>query len=233
MRQSNEERASVEDVPYYQIQDNPAPWINDRTETVKTITVNYNYDYRLDSYDTYYDGSQEQEAIDNNRKAVDKTFTVNLTSALDIASIYGDYYDRYLQPTRVVTINRAIPFTAGLTDFVTFKLTRQTTEGQTTVFDRALYRIINIDKINNTAELSYYSDRVEPYTSSVGTIAGMLNVAYKAPNAITTPASYQGNIAYTQSAAYLKIASVTGSSNLPVAPDQSGNIAGYPQQVGE
>lgn len=233
MKQSNTEEASIEDIPYYQITDNPAPWVNDRTDTVKTVTVQYNYDYRTDTYETYYDASREQEAIDNNRKAVDKVFTVNLTSLLDIESIYTDFYDRYVEPTRVVTINRTIPFTAGITDFVTFKLTRQTTAGQNEVFTRALYKVISQDKINNTAELVYFSDRAEPYFS-FGRIAGVGGgIAYKAPDQKLITEPFTGNIAYTKTPAYVRIASITGISGRPASPDQSGNIAGINQQVGE
>ncbi len=166
MRLGNEARASTESIPRAQLFDNPAPWVNDRIDTVKTISVEYNIDYRLDTSDTYYDDSRESEAVENNRKAVDKTFESNLINIDDIIEIYESYYSRFTAPSRTVTINRAYPFEAGLTDFVTFKLVRTIDGEEVTVFENALYKIISYDAVNNTAELAYFSDA--PETTTVG-----------------------------------------------------------------
>ena len=177
MRKSNEERASVEDVPLYQITDNPAGWVSDRTDTVKTISVSYDQDYRLKSGTVYFDGSKEDDALDANLKAIDKPFETNLISESDIIEIYDEYYTRFTAPSRTVTVNRVVPFSAGLTDFVTFKVTRQNDiDGDTDVFPRGIYKIVSIDQNANTAEIIYFSDRPEPFYSQ-GTYAGAKNIS--------------------------------------------------------
>ena len=174
MRKSNVERPSVEDVPYWEISDNPAPWVDDRTDTVKTIAIGYNRDYRQDTFDTYYDSSQEQEAIDNNRKAVDKSEVTNLTTRTDVAEIYDEFYDRFVVPSRTITINRLRPFTAMLTDFFTHKVQRILPGSKQPVFERGLYKITAIDQNAGTAEAVYFSDKPEPYIST-GRAAGVRN----------------------------------------------------------
>lgn len=159
MRESNEERTAVCDIPPREIKDNPAGWVNDRTDTVKTISVTYNQDYRTEETETYYDNSNEQEAIDNNRKAVDKEFNTNLTSASDVAAIYDAYYSRFVVPSRTITVNRTFATSAGLTDFVTFKVTRvNAIDGDKDVFPRGLYKIVDKDPINDTLEIIYFRD---------------------------------------------------------------------------
>jgi hypothetical protein len=166
MRKSNEERASSEDVPLFQITDNPAGWVSDRTDTVKTIAVSYDHDYRLKAGTTYFDDTNEEAALTSNLKAIDKTFETNLISESDIIEIYDEYYTRFTAPSRTVTVNRVIPWMAGLTDFVTFKVTRQSTiDGDTDVFPRGIYKIVELDQNSNRAEIIFFSDRPEPLYS--------------------------------------------------------------------
>ncbi len=211
LRKGNEERASREEIYTYEISDNPAGWVNDRTDTVKTISVGYNRDYRLETYDKYYDDSQEQTAYDNNRKAVDYETETNLISALDVAEIYDEYYNRFIAPSRVVTINRLLPFTAGLTDFVTFTVERNTTDGVKGIFERGIYKIIELDQRSNTAEIVYFSDSPEPYTM-IGLAAGR-TPAFAAPTAQVISYPYSGKPAFGAP----KVESVAGMASGSVA----------------
>ncbi len=158
MRAANTERVSIEAIPTHEIIDNPPPWENDRLETIKTIAVGYNKDYRTDQYITYYDNSKQTEAVNNNRKAIDKLFDTNLTNQNDVISIYGAYYSRFINISRTVTIDRTIPFTAGLGDFVTFPVVRKTLDEEKEIFANGVYKIISIDKIENSAQAIYFRD---------------------------------------------------------------------------
>ena len=113
IRQSNVARLSSESIENYQIIDNPPKWDNNRTDTIKTITVNYDYDYREKLYNTYYDDSLLQFAIDENRKAVDESFNVNLVDSANVESIYTTFYSRFVKVPRTVTINRTFAFNSG------------------------------------------------------------------------------------------------------------------------
>lgn len=230
MRKGNEERASTEDIPVEQITDNPAGWVNDRTDTVKTISVGYNRDYRLDSFETYYDATKEQEAIDGNLKAIDKVFETNLTDAGDVQTIYDEYYSRFTAPSRTVTINRTWPFKAGLTDFVTFKVARQGLDGEKKVFERALYKIVQLNQNNNTAEIVYFSDRPEPYYSPG--LAAFRRPAFAAPTVVPVFIPYSGSPAFRY-AAFRRAASPGGAYALFDPVSGSGYRAGIYQQIGE
>ncbi len=166
MRKSNEERTPTEEVQYWEISDNPAPWVDDRTDTVKTISIGYNRDYRQDTFDTYYDDSNEETAIDNNRKAVDKVIETNLTNRDDVSEIYDEYYNRFVVASRAITINRLRPFTAQLTDFVYHTIQRVTPDGSKQIFERATYQIVEIDQNSNTATAVYFSDAPEAVSGS-------------------------------------------------------------------
>lgn len=236
LRRSNEERTSTETVYTRELLDNPCGWVNDRYDTIKTVSVNYAWDYRTDEYTTYYNDDLEETAEDYNRSATDEEFDVHLTNATQIDAIYGSaddgYYGRFSEPRRTITINRAIPFTAGLTDFVTCYVRRINSDGYTDVFPRAKYKIVEIDQNANTAEAVYFSDLDEPYTSQ-GTVAGSGScVAYMAPSGVKIEEPYDGNAAYVN-AAYSVAASISGLSGKEASPDQSGCVAGITQTVGE
>jgi hypothetical protein len=161
MRDTNEERESSETILPRELTDNPAPWVNDRTSTCKTITATYNQDYRQETYTTYYDDSEEQTALDNNRKAEDIEFETNLVNQADVAAIYGQYYTRFVVPSRTITINRRGPITAGLSDFITHTVTRITTDNDKEIFTNGKYKIVKINKVKNTLEAVYFSDVTE------------------------------------------------------------------------
>lgn len=237
LRRSNEERISTEAVETYELLDDPVPWVNDRYDTIKTVSVNYAWDYRTDEYTTYYNDDLEQDAIDLNRSATDEEIDVHLTNATQVDALYGSaddgYYGRFSVPRRTITINRAIPFTAGLTDFVTCKVTRITADGENDVFPRAKYKIVEIDQNDNTAEAVYFSDSPEPYTSQGSlTFLGGCGLAYQAPSAAIITEPYQGELAYAE-LAYSGVASATGVTGQDAPPDQSGCIAGITQTIGE
>ncbi len=199
MRQANEQRTVTETIESYQLFDNPPPWDDSRVQSIKTIAVTYGYDYRQKIGDLYYDESKQTQALLDNRKAIDETFSVNLTNATQVNSIYSEYYTRFVKLARVVTLNLTKPFTAGLTDFVSFPITRKgfgigskteiteelktiTTGEQKTIttgvekaiaianvikipvptekiiFVNAVYKIIEINKGNNTAKVVYFAD---------------------------------------------------------------------------
>jgi hypothetical protein len=126
--QSNVIGTVSEEIPTYQILDNPPPWNTNRVDTVKTISVGYNNDYRLSIAETYFNNDEETTAVLNNRKAVDKTFETNLTLEADVQAIYDVYYDRYIQTLRTLTINRAVPFTSEVGDFISLPVVRKSIE---------------------------------------------------------------------------------------------------------
>jgi len=158
MRESNKARESVEEISNYQIIDNPPAWNNNRTDTIKTISVNYNHNYRTDLSETYYDDSLLQEAIDENRNAVDQVFDVNLNSPADVSSIYDLYYERFVNVPRMVTINRTIPFKARVADFVTFPVIRCINGVEKVIFNNGIYKITDYNEIDNTIEAVYFRD---------------------------------------------------------------------------
>lgn len=231
MRLSNQERASREDITPSQIFDNPSGWVNDRTDTVKTINVTYNQDYRTEENDTYYNAEFEQTAIDNNRKAVDKNFDTNLTQVEDVTEIYNAYYSRFVVPSRTVTVNKAFASRAELTDFVTFRLTRKNNiDGDKEIFPRGLYKVIGKDPINNTLEIVYFSDRPEPYYSQ-GLPAG-LTASFGAPDANLLIVFFDGN----PSGLYASGLYAAGSAGFTLSGEiveGSGNVAGQTQIIGE
>jgi len=158
MRESNKIRESVESIPNYQIIDNPPPWNNNRTDTLKTISVNYNKDYRTELSKTYYDDTLLQEAIDENRNAVDQVFDVNLDDEADVIAIYDLYYNRFINVPRTVTINRTIPFTARVADFVTFPVLRCINGIEKVIFSNGIYKITDFNEIDNTIEAVWFRD---------------------------------------------------------------------------
>lgn len=160
MRAANTPRASVETIPNYQIIQNPPGWSTNRTDTIKTITVNYAQDYRTKLFETYYNNDNQQQAEDNNRKAIDQEFTINLTTIADIIEIYTEYYERFIDVPRVVTIDRTIPFMAGLADFISFPVIRKsvTDDTEKEIFVNALYKIIEINVIDNVIEAVFFED---------------------------------------------------------------------------
>lgn len=158
MRRTDELREATEYIQTYQLESTPAPWTNSRGKTFKTIEVLYNTDYREKLSDRYYDDSRESEALENNRKAEDKTETVLLTNASQVADIYDDFYSRFVKLPRTVTINLMKPFTAGLTDFVELTIVRRNMAGDTEIFPQARYKIVDINRINNTAKVEYFED---------------------------------------------------------------------------
>jgi hypothetical protein len=230
LRDQNEERASVETILFDEITDNPAGWVNDRTDTVKTISVTYNPDHRTDEAETYYDDSQEQTAIDNNLKAVDKSFETNLTDPAQVAAIFDPYYARFVVESRTVFINRLLNFSAGLADFVTFKLSRQVNGQDKKVFERALYKIISHDKVNNTAEIIYYSDRAEPYLSPG--LPAFATPAFGAPTVVVVYNPYSGVPAFAVPA-FATPAAPGGATPILDPVSGSGYVAGATQQIGE
>jgi len=161
MRESNRIRESVEEIPNYQIIDNPPAWNTNRTDTLKTMSVNYSPDYRTKLSDTYYNNSLEEEAIDENRNAVDQVFDVNLDNSTDVAEIYDLYYERFINVPREVTINRTIPFTAKIGDFVTFPVIRKTSAAEKEIFKNGIYKIIEINEIENSIVCVYFQDSRE------------------------------------------------------------------------
>jgi hypothetical protein len=158
LRESNTVGVVQEAIPTRQIIDNPPPWSTNRIDTVKSIAVTYNSDYRLDIAETYFNNSEEATAVLNNRKAVDKSFETNLTLEADVQEIYDIYYNRYIQTLRTVTINRTVPFMAGISDFISFPVVRQSLDEDKTIFTNAVYKIIQIDEIENTALCVYFED---------------------------------------------------------------------------
>ncbi|MCP4392829.1 MAG: hypothetical protein GY804_00935, partial [Alphaproteobacteria bacterium] len=118
LRWANKQRDVTEEIESYQLFDNPPPWDDSRIQSIKTIGVTYQYDYRQKIGDIYYDDSKQTQALKDNRKAIDETFSVNLTNATQVNSIYSEYYTRFVQLARVVTLNLTKPFASGLTDFV-------------------------------------------------------------------------------------------------------------------
>jgi hypothetical protein len=158
MRESNKRRASVEEIENFQIIDNPPSWDNNRTDTIKTISVDYNPDYRTKLSETYYDNSLLQEAIDNNRNAVDEVFSVNLNSVTDIETIYDLFYNRFVEVPRTVTLRRTIPFTARVADFVTFPVVRTINGIEKIIFNNGIYKITDYNEIENTIEAVWFAD---------------------------------------------------------------------------
>lgn len=160
MRPANTIGISSETIPNYQIVQNPPPWSTNRTDTIKTISVGYKQDYRTKLSDTYFDNILEETALDNNRKAIDQTFDTNLTTEADIIEIYTEYYERFVEVPRVVTIDRTIPFMAGLADFITFPIIRKSVVDGTDkeIFMNAIYKIIEINEINNTVDAVFFKD---------------------------------------------------------------------------
>lgn len=152
MRQSNVPSVFSEEIPQYQIIDNPPAWNTNRTDTIKTITVNYNQDYRQKLFNTFYSDANQQEAIDNNLASVDQSFDVNLTNLSDVEGIYETFYNRFVEVPRVVTINRTIPFSAGLADFVTFEIKRNGNE----IFPNGSYKIISLDRVKDSIECVFF-----------------------------------------------------------------------------
>jgi len=161
MRAANTIGIVAEEVPTYQIIQNPPGWSTDRTDTIKTITINYSQDYRTKLYDTYFDDTFEAEAVNNDRKAIDEEFTTNLTVEADIIEIYTEYYERFIEVPRTIKIDRTIPFMAGLSDFVSFPVIRQNkiADIETTIFENAVYKITEIDIINNTIDCVFFEER--------------------------------------------------------------------------
>jgi len=163
MRFSNELRAVTEEIETYEFISTPPAWDNTREKTIKTIEVLYNKDYREDLTDRYYDASKESEALLNNRRAEDKTFEVNLNNQVHVELIYDQYYSRFIKLPRTVTVNRTIPFTAGLTDFISFPVVRKTIDNEKEIFPDALYKIVSINRVENTVDVAYFEDSpVEP-----------------------------------------------------------------------
>lgn len=158
MRESNKIRESVESIPNYQIIDNPPAWNNNRTDTLKTISVNYNKDYRTDLNKTYYNDSLQEEALDENRNAVDQVFDVNLDNEADVIDIYDLYYNRFVNVPRMVTIRRTIPFTARVADFVTFPVIRCINNTDKVIFNNGIYKVTDYNEIDNTIEAVYFRD---------------------------------------------------------------------------
>jgi len=154
MRQSNVLGLSFEDVPVYQIIDNPPSWNTSRTDTIKTITVNYNQDYREKLFQTYFNDENEQTATDNNLATVDESFDVNLTDILDVTDIYDTYYNRFIEIPRVVTLNRMYPYMSGLADFITFKVERNGNK----IFANGIYKIISLNRVDDTVECVFFAN---------------------------------------------------------------------------
>jgi len=161
MRESNKRRASVESVLNYQIIGNPPKWDDSRTDTIKTVTVNYNYDYRTKLSETYYNNDLEQDAIDNNIYAVDESFDVNLDNATDVDNIYDLFYNRFVFTPRTVTVNRTFPFMARVTDFVTFPVVRCINGVDKVIFSEGIYKITDYNEINDTIEGVWFADSAD------------------------------------------------------------------------
>lgn len=230
MRLANQERPSTEEVKTFELSDNPAPWVNDRTETIKTISVGYNRDYRTDTFDTYYDDSREQEAIDNNRRSVDKVIETNLLNSGNVASIYDVFYERYSKPSRTVTINRLRPFMANLSDFVLLKIERDINGTKKSIFPRAKYKIVSINHIDDTAEAVYFSDQPEPYL-----MQGLLSFgtpSFGAPRVVPVYIPYSGIPSFSY-ASFGSASSVGGSYELTNPVTGSGYVSSVTQQIGE
>lgn len=161
IRQSNLERPPVEEIPNYQIIQNPPPWNTNRTDTIKTISVGYSYDYRLKLYNTYYNDSFEQEAIAANLKADDIEFETNLTVQSDVPTIYDPYYTRFINIPRTVSFDRQIPFMASLGDFVIFPVIRKVDFIEKTIFTNGIYKITEISEESDSITAVYFSDSRE------------------------------------------------------------------------
>jgi len=158
MRAANTIRSVTEEIPQHEFVLNPPPWSNNRTDTIKSITVEYSHDYRTDLSLKYFDDSEQTTALDNNRKAIDQNFNTNLTVLSDVEEIYTEYYLRFINISRTVTIDRTIPFTAGLTDFISFSVIRKTLDSEKEIFTNAIYKIISINNIDNTCEAVFFED---------------------------------------------------------------------------
>lgn len=158
MRRANEQREVTQAIDTFTIFDNPIPWDNSRIESIKTISVVYDYDYRTKDGLLYYDNTQEEDAVKSNKKAVDKDFTVSLSDASQVESIYTEYYNRFTQLVRVLILNSTIPFIAGLTDFVSLPIIRRSDGSEKEIFPNATYKVVRINKNENTAEVVYFAD---------------------------------------------------------------------------
>ncbi len=157
MRTANNIRQVSEEIPSFQIIENPPGWTENRASTIKTIDVTYSIDYRTEEGLTYYNDTKQAVALKNDRKAIDQTFTVNLTQASDVAEIFAAYYTRYVEISRDISFSRIFPFSAGLTDFITFQVVRKTLDSEKVIFPTGIYKIISIDRINNSVETVFFS----------------------------------------------------------------------------
>jgi hypothetical protein len=170
IRRSNAARTPLYEVRNEDLEKMPSI-SRDRVDTIKAISLDYNQNIYEDEFITFFDDSQIETAIANNRRSTQAFIETELTDADDAEQIAGEYYDRFIAVPEFLTMPYLKKIDFFISDFLTFELLRKKNEydftDSTIVLDRADYEVISVDWINRTFGLLFFADNPRPTDAGV------------------------------------------------------------------